>query len=193
MSKGLLDPAYIAERRALIDRSRPCACPTRACRRDTPRQALGEDATVEAAGTSHVSIIDREGNAVALTTTIEAGFGSGLWAAGFLLNNELTDFSLSPRDRDGRADANRIEGGKRPRSSMAPTIVLDASGNLRLVTGSPGGARIIPYVLKVLIGVIDWELDAQAAVELAEFRHQQRRDRHRRAALLARQFVVPLA
>src|SRR6185312_159461 len=101
-----------------------------------------------------------DGNAVAMTTTIEAGFGSRLWAAGFLLNNEMTDFSFRPRAADGRLIANRVEPGKRPRSSMAPTIVLDAAGRVRAVLGSPGGGRIIQYVLKALVALIDWEMDA---------------------------------
>ena len=125
---GLLDDGYLARRRALI-------APLSAAERvqagapDEKGAALpGDDATVEASGTSHVSIIDGDGNAVSMTTTIEAAFGSRLWAAGFLLNNELTDFSFRPTDAQGRPIANRIEGGKRPRSSMAPTIVFDADG-----------------------------------------------------------------
>jgi gamma-glutamyltranspeptidase/glutathione hydrolase len=165
---GLLEPAYIDARRSLIDRfgaSRAYA----GTPPGLPQVALGEDATMEAAGTSHVSIIDAEGNAVAMTTTIEAGFGSGLWAAGFLLNNEMTDFSFRARARDGRPIANRVEAGKRPRSSMAPTIVLDAQGQAKAALGSPGGSRIILYVVKTLVALIDWELDAQAAVALENF------------------------
>jgi gamma-glutamyltranspeptidase/glutathione hydrolase len=132
------------------------------------QHVLGGDATHEASGTSHISIIDSDGNALAMTTTIESAFGSGRWAAGFLLNNELTDFSFRP-SQDGRAVANRIEPGKRPRSSMSPTIVLGPDGHPHLVTGSAGGARIIPYVLKTIVGVIDWKLDAAAAVALPNF------------------------
>ncbi len=135
---------------------------------------FGEDATVEASGTSHISIIDRDGNAVAMTTTIEAAFGSRLWAGGFLLNNELTDFSFRPADAKGRPIANAVAGGKRPRSSMAPTIVLDANGDLKAVLGSPGGSRIILYVVKSLVALIDWEMDAQAAAELANFGSRDR-------------------
>lgn len=167
--KGYLDPAYIAERRKLISPYAKLANPYPGLPPAEKRQALGEDATMEMAGTSHVSIVDGDGNAVAMTTTIEAGFGSGIWAAGFLLNNELTDFSFRPRDRDGRPIANRIEPGKRPRSSMSPTIVLDPSGKPRLVTGSAGGSRIIAYVLKVIVGAVDWQLDAQSAVSLPNF------------------------
>jgi gamma-glutamyltranspeptidase/glutathione hydrolase len=129
----------------------------------------GADETIEAAGTSHISIVDAEGNAVAMTTTIESGFGSGLWAEGFLLNNEMTDFSFRPTDRDRRPIANAVAPGKRPRSSMAPTLILDASGNLAAVLGSPGGSRIIWYVLKTVVALSDWRLDAQAAAALPNF------------------------
>ncbi len=166
---GYLDPAYIAERRQLIDPLRRQLAPYAGLPPGARRLTLGEDATNELAGTSHISIVDAENNAVAMTTTIEAGFGSGIWVEGFLLNNQLTDFSLRARDRDGRPIANRVEAGKRPRSSMTPTIVFDPEGGLRLVTGSSGGSRIIPYVLKVVIGVIDWNLNAQAAVSLPNF------------------------
>lgn len=166
---GLMDQVYIAERRNLIQpwHAMPPPQPGVPAR---PRSFLpGEDATQESAGTSHVSIVDKDGNAVALTTTIEGAFGSGVWAAGFLLNNQLTDFSFRARDSAGRPIANRVEPGKRPRSSMAPTIVFDADGRLRAVTGSPGGSRIILYVIKSLIALIDWELDAQAATALPNF------------------------
>ena len=166
---NLLDPGYIAGRRQLIDPATTLARPYPGLPPGVPRPAPGTDTTAEPPGTSHLSIVDGEGNAAAMTTTIEAAFGSGLWAEGFLLNNQLTDFSPRPRDRQGRLVANRIEGGKRPRSSMAPTVVLDAKGDLRLVTGSPGGARIIPYVVKSLVGVLDWQLDAQAAAALTNF------------------------
>ena len=167
--KGLLDPAYIAERRALIDPYARAAEVFPGIPPAGPRLAHGEDATREAAGTSHISIIDAAGNAVAMTTTIEAGFGSGLWAAGFLLNNQLTDFSPRARDASGRPIANRVEPGKRPRSSMAPLIALGPDGRVLLVAGSPGGSRIIPYVLKLVLAVVDWRLDAAAAVSLANF------------------------
>lgn len=165
---GLLEPAYLDARRRLMD---PLGV-SKVYAGSPPglaKVAFGEDATQEATGTSHISIIDGDGNALAMTTTIEAGFGSCLWAAGFLLNNEMTDFSFRPRAGDGRVVANRVEPGKRPRSSMAPTIVLDESGQVRAVLGSPGGSRIILYVLKTLIALIDWEMDAQSAVALANF------------------------
>ena len=150
--KGLLDADYLAARAKLIR-------PTAAMSRPVPGQPpgavaslFGRDATRESVGTSHISIVDSEGNAVSMTTTIESAFGSGVWAAGFLLNNELTDFSFRPMDRDKRPIANRVEAGKRPRSSMAPTIIFDAQGNVKAVLGSPGGSRIILYVIKAIVG-----------------------------------------
>jgi gamma-glutamyltranspeptidase / glutathione hydrolase len=167
---GLLDPGYLAERRALITpneampgRPKPGSPP------QTGNLKPGVDATVEQDGTSHFSIIDGQGNALAMTTTIEAAFGSRLWAAGFLLNNELTDFALRPQDAAGRALANAVAAGKRPRSSMAPTIVFDEVGRPWAVLGSPGGSRIILYMVKALVALIDWKLDAQAAASLMNF------------------------
>jgi gamma-glutamyltranspeptidase / glutathione hydrolase len=119
-------------------------------------------------GTSHVSIVDAAGNIVSLTSSIETGFGSRLMTGGFLLNNELTDFSFRP-EVNGVPVANRVEPKKRPRSSMAPTIVFDAEGAPVLVVGSPGGARIINYVAKTIVAMLDWQMDAEAAVSLGHF------------------------
>ena len=110
-----------------------------------------------------------------MTTTIEAAFGSRLWAAGFLLNNELTDFAFRPVDRAGRPLANAVGPGKRPRSSMAPTIVFDERGKPWAALGSPGGSRIILYVVKTLVALIDWKLDAQAGRRAHELRQPRRR------------------
>jgi len=129
----------------------------------------GADGSRERPGTSHISIVDDGGNALALTTTIESAFGSQLMVDGFLLNNQLTDFSFRPRDATGTPVANRVEGGKRPRSSMSPTIVFDGEGRVWAVLGSPGGSRIILYVVKDLIALIDWHQDAQAAAALVNF------------------------
>ena len=128
-------------------------------------------------GTSHLSIVDADGRAVALTTTIEDGFGARLMsdggtglAGGFLLNNELTDFTATPRDREGRPVANRVQPGKRPRSSMSPTLVFDRSdGRLVASLGSAGGAVIIHYVAKTLLATLDWQLDPQEAAALPNF------------------------
>ena len=151
---GLLSPAYLAERRTLM-------APDRSMGKVGPGVPPGY---VER-GTSHVSIVDRWGNAVAFTTTIEAPFGAHMMVRGFLLNNELTDFSPRP-ELDGKPVANRVQPGKRPRSSMSPTFVLDREGRLVAVLGSAGGARIIGDTLQALIGLLDWDLSAQAAVDL---------------------------
>ncbi|HET6466830.1 MAG TPA: gamma-glutamyltransferase [Geminicoccaceae bacterium] len=131
-------------------------------------EPLAPDESEERPGTSHVSIVDREGNAVSMTTTIETGMGSRLMVGGFLLNNQLTDYSFVP-ERDGRPIANRVEGGKRPRSSMAPTIVLDGAGRPLLLLGSSGGARIINYVAKTLVAVLDWGLPLDQALAMGHF------------------------
>jgi gamma-glutamyltranspeptidase/glutathione hydrolase len=169
---GLLDDAYLTQRRTLIDKLRAADKPKPGTPPGVGRQSFGVDATIERAGTSHISIIDDAGNAVAMTTTIEGGFGSHNWAAGFLLNNELTDFSFQPVDAEGLPVANAVGPGKRPRSSMAPTIVFDAQGKVAAVLGSPGGSRIILYVIKTLIALIDWGMDAQQAADLTNFGSQ---------------------
>jgi gamma-glutamyltranspeptidase/glutathione hydrolase len=166
----LLDTAYLAERAKLIDPGKAMLKADPGTPPAVDKHAFGIDATLERAGTSHISVVDAEGNAVAMTTTIEGAFGSGVFAAGFLLNNQLTDFSFKPDDADGRPAANRVEGGKRPRSTMAPTVVLDDKGQeLFAAVGSPGGSRIILYVVKALVGLIDWQLDAQSAIDLLNF------------------------
>ena len=166
---GLLDPAYIAERHKLIDLDAPklsVAAGTPPAKSGT---LFGLDNTRERAGTSHISVVDAEGNAVAFTSSIEGVFGSHRVVGGFLLNNQLTDFAFKPADKEGRPVANRVEAGKRPRSSMAPTIVLDPQGHLFMVTGSPGGSRIILYVVKSIVCVIDWRCAAAEAAELVNF------------------------
>lgn len=165
--EGLTDPAYLAERARLIrwnaamGRARPGEPSATAVQ----QAALGEDEALEFPSTSHVSIVDAQGNAVALTTTIEDGFGARIMVHGFLLNNQLTDFAFLPMEA-GRPVANRVEAGKRPRSSMAPTIVYDRHGRIKMITGSPGGSAIINYVARNLLAVLDWGLDAQAAANL---------------------------
>lgn len=166
---GLSDHDYLRRRGDAIKPDRAMPKPDAGAPPGLAGRAFGADATQESVGTTHLSVIDADGNAVSMTSTIEAAFGSRLWSAGFLLNNELTDFSFRPVDQDGRAVANRVEGGKRPRSSMAPTIVYDGEGRVFAVLGSPGGARIPLYVIKTLVALIDWRLDAQEAVSLANF------------------------
>ena len=163
---GLLDPAYNTARAQLIDRDEAATTPVKHGNPPFRRaDRMAPDLSHERPGTSHVSIVDADGNAVSLTTTIESGFGSNLMAGGFLLNNELTDFSFEAADEAGRPIANRVEPGKRPRSSMAPTIVLK-DGDLELIVGSPGGSSIIGYVAKSLVAILDWDMDPQAAIDL---------------------------
>ncbi|MCZ6605828.1 MAG: gamma-glutamyltransferase [Alphaproteobacteria bacterium] len=163
---GLLDPAYLSERAHHIDTGRAMETPVAA---GTPPGLevfnYGPDASGELSGTSHISIVDGWGNAISMTTTIEGPFGSQIMVAGFLLNNELTDFSFVA-ERDGKVVANRVEPGKRPRSSMAPTMVFDDGHALVLVIGSPGGSRIIEYVAQSLIGVLDWGMSAADAISM---------------------------
>ncbi|MDF2812756.1 MAG: gamma-glutamyltransferase, partial [Microvirga sp.] len=163
--KGLTDPGYLKSRAALID---PAKSMGKAKPGEPPFQKTylwGASEGIEF-GTSHMSIVDRNGNAVSMTTTIEDGFGARLMTkSGFLLNNELTDFSFATVE-DGKPVANRVEAGKRPRSSMAPTIVLDEGNKLYAVVGSPGGSLIINYVAKTLVGLLDWKLDPQVAADL---------------------------
>jgi gamma-glutamyltranspeptidase/glutathione hydrolase len=161
---GLIDPAYLTARAQLIEPDR--AGTPRAGNPPWRRAAYQPaDAFAEETGTSHVSIVDRFGNAVSMTTTVEDAFGARIMAAGFILNNELTDFAFVP-EQEGRVVANRVEGRKRPRSSMAPTIVERADGGLHAAVGSPGGARIIGYVAKALVGMLAWNLDPQEAIDL---------------------------
>lgn len=165
--RGLLDPAYLLMRAQLVDinRALPEVRAGNPPWREAAAQPLAPQPDQPEFGTSHMSILDSSGNAVSMTTTIEAEFGSRVMVRGFLLNNELTDFSFRP-EVDGRPVANRVQGGKRPRSSMSPTFVFDAEGRLHAIVGSPGGARIIGYVAQALVAMLDWGLDPQAAVEL---------------------------
>ena len=165
---GLLAPEYLAGRAALVrpDRSlqhaRPGTPP------GAPLAELSPDESPELPSTSHMSIVDAAGNAVAMTSSIEFAFGSQQMARGFLLNNQLTDFSFVA-EKDGKPVANRIEPGKRPRSSMAPTMVFDRDGTLVLALGSAGGSAIINHVVKTLIAALDRKLDIQQAIDLPNF------------------------
>ena len=162
-TRGLLDPGYLTVRAQQIrlDTSVDKA----AAGNPRWRQAglLAPDESPGLPGTSQIVVVDGEGNALSMTTTIESGFGSSVMVGGFLLNNELTDFSFAPGD-GGRPVANRVEAGKRPRSSMAPTIVFDRGGDPLLLVGSPGGSQIIGFVAQALVGVLDWGLTPQQAV-----------------------------
>lgn len=162
--RAMLDKKYLAQRAALIsDKSMKRAT---AGMPFTQQLAWGTDVSPELPSTSHISIVDGSGNALAMTTTIENGFGSRQMVDGFLLNNELTDFSAEAVDADGPI-ANRVQAGKRPRSSMSPTLVFEKeSKKLVLLVGSPGGSAIINYVGKTLIGMMDWGLNVQQAINL---------------------------
>jgi len=160
---ALLDSRYLDARAKLIDPKRSMG---RAQAGDPARVAVryGLAEPLELPSTTHVSVVDAEGNAAALTASVEAAFGNRQMVRGFLLNNELTDFSWEPEDR-GRPVANRVEGGKRPRSSMAPTMVFDEQGKLLMVIGSPGGHSIINYVALTLVNALDWGMDIQKAID----------------------------
>ncbi|HEX7011139.1 MAG TPA: gamma-glutamyltransferase [Steroidobacteraceae bacterium] len=157
----LLDPEYVARRTKLIGERAGPAPQAGVLSVDMP----GADATREAAGTSHFVIVDERGNVVSMTTTVETLFGTGRVVGGFVLNNQLTDFSLNPRE-DGRLAANAVAGGKRPRSSMAPVIILDTDRAFFGALGSPGGNAILAYNGKTLLGTLGWGLELQQAIEL---------------------------
>ncbi|PLR60686.1 gamma-glutamyltransferase [Pseudomonas sp. QC2] len=164
---GLVAPDYLAKRAALIsERSMGIAKP------GTPegiQVAYAPDRSPLRISTSQVVAVDDQGGAVSMTTTVEAAFGSHVMVQGFLLNNQMTDFSFIPEE-DGQRVANRVEPGKRPRSAMAPTLVFDRkSGELLATVGSPGGSQIIEYVSKSLVAMLDWKLDPQAAISLPNF------------------------
>jgi gamma-glutamyltranspeptidase/glutathione hydrolase len=160
---GLLDPAYLDQRAKLIGAT---AGPPPAAGLPAGASPRGADHTVEPGGTSSFVIVDSAGNVVSMTTTVESVFGDGRMVDGFLLNNQLTDFSFAPLDTDGAPAANAVGPRKRPRSSMSPTIVLDANHRFVMAVGSPGGLAIPAYVLKTLVGVLDWRLSMQAAIDL---------------------------
>jgi len=166
--KGLLDRDYLMRRslQILPDRSGGKRAP------GAPNGMAAEfgapDSEDKGFSTSHLSIVDGDGNALAMTSSIENAFGSRIMVEGFLLNNQLTDFSFRP-EKYGRPVANRVNAGKRPRSSMAPTLVFDEQGRFVIAVGSPGGSRIIGYVAKTLIAALDWDLDLQSAVDLPNF------------------------
>ena len=165
--KGLVDPGYLASRASLIgERSMGSAQP------GTPpgvQVAYAPDRSPLRISTSQVVAVDDLGGAVSMTTTIEAAFGSHLMVQGFLLNNQMTDFSFIPEEH-GQKVANRVEPGKRPRSSMAPTLIFDRnSGEFLASVGSPGGSQIIEYVAKTTVGLLDWNLDPQSAISLPNF------------------------
>ena len=163
--KGLLNKKYLKNRAALLNQKRALETVSPGNPSFDTVHAFADDESIELSSTSHISIVDQYGNALSMTTTIENAFGSRLMTkGGFLLNNEMTDFSFRAI-KDGIPIANRVEPRKRPRSSMAPTIVLK-NGRPYLVIGSPGGSRIIGYVVKAIIAYVDWGMTVQQAVSM---------------------------
>lgn len=160
---GLLDAGYLAQRSALIAPDRAMPTVSAGTPAGAPPRIRVE--ARETAGTTDLAVTDANGNVVQVTTTVEGVFGSGLSMDGTVLNNELTDFDIVP-DADGQLAANRVEGGKRPRSSMAPTIVYAPDGHVRLAVGAAGGPTIIAQVAKAIMGVIDWDMSAQDAIAM---------------------------
>ena len=164
-TKGLVDEGYLSQRATALDTDQALTDVAPGLPAFDHALLWADDQSIEFPSTSHISIVDQYGNALSMTTTIENGFGSRLMApGGFLLNNELTDFSFRTHV-DGVPIANRVEPGKRPRSSMAPTIVMKDDKPV-LVIGSPGGSRIIGYVAKTIIGHLDWGMNVQAAIDM---------------------------
>ncbi len=169
--EGLIDKGYLRQRSTFINLNKSIGVPTAGAPLGCGKTTSSPQMEDNEAGTSHLSIVDAEGNAISMTTTIESAFGSHQFVNGFLLNNQLTDFNFAPTDASGKAVANRLEPGKRPRSSMAPVMVFDMAndGKLHAVVGSPGGSNIIQYVTKTLVGLLDWNLDIQQAINLGNF------------------------
>lgn len=161
--EGLINRDYLKSRSELISREKSMGTAVHGQPPMRTDVAFGQDDTREIPSTTHFSIIDQWGHVVAMTATVESAFGSRLMAGGFILNNELTDFSFAAQ-QNGLPVANRVEGGKRPRSSMSPTIVLDAQDRPVLVIGSPGGNSIIGYVAQTVINVLDWNMGIQEAI-----------------------------
>lgn len=169
----LLDPTYLKERASLIDIKRPLLNPTAGVpatwNNENPQ---AQDDSVKPPGTTHLSIVDMYGNILSMTSSIENAFGSRIMVDGYLLNNQLTDFAFEPNDEAGNPKANRVEGGKRPRSSMAPTIIFDPAGKPFMVIGSAGGSRIIGFVLQRIISVIDWDMSLAEAMSAPNIVHR---------------------
>ena len=164
---GLVAPSYLADRATLIgERSMGTAKPGHPA---GIQVAYAPDRSPMRISTSQVVAVDDQGGAVSMTTTVEAAFGSHLMVQGFMLNNQMTDFSFVPEE-NSQPVANRVEPGKRPRSSMAPTLIFDRhSGELVATVGSPGGSQIIEYVAKSVVAMLDWNMDPQAAISLPNF------------------------
>lgn len=167
--QGMLNKQYLQQRAQLINPHKAMIDISAGdpwVYQDSPKVAYGHDGTVDAAGTTHFVVVDKDGDVVSMTASVESIFGSTRMAGGMFLNNQLTDFSFKPKDANGRDVVNKVMHNKRPRSSMSPTIVLDKEGEFLMATGSPGGNSIIAYTAKTLVGVFDWNLTPQEAVAL---------------------------
>jgi len=163
---ALLNPEYLQSRGALMDAEKPLQAIEAGLPAGWEGPLYERGVEIAKPGTSHISVIDSNGNIASMTTTIEGAFGSHVMVEGFLLNNQLTDFSFVPIDGQQKLVANMAEGGKRPRSSMAPTIVFDSAGKPVLVLGSAGGSRIIGYVLEQIIAALDWQMPIEEALAM---------------------------
>lgn len=161
--EGLLSKEYLAKRSALINPKQDMAKAQAGLPDGAVSQTDGN--SIEQPSTSHLSILDAQGNAISMTSSIENAFGSALMVEGFILNNQLTDFSFIPKKNEELL-ANRVQANKRPRSSMAPMMIFNEDHSLKLLVGSPGGSRIINYVSQTIIGVLDWQLNPQEAINL---------------------------
>jgi gamma-glutamyltranspeptidase/glutathione hydrolase len=162
---GMVNPGYLAARSALIDPATSMPGVAAGTPPGAESLSLADSRQLEEYGTSHISVVDRQGLAVSYTSTIESSFGSGLMVGGYYLNNELTDFDMNP-EMNGRLVNNRVQGGKRPRSSMSPTLVFAPDGRLVMVVGAAGGVTIPAQVIRAVIGMIDWKLAPQDALNL---------------------------
>jgi len=181
---GLLDPDYLALR---ADKIRPEKSMGRA-EAGVPAaliEAPEQDVSTEQPATTHLVVADKQGNAVSMTTSIESAFGSKIFVNGYLLNNQMTDFALDPLDNAGKLRLNRVEAGKRPRSSMAPMLVFE-EGRPKLAVGAPGGSAIINYVAKTLVGTLMWNMDIQSAIELPNMGSRNRATEIERGTSLGR-------
>lgn len=166
----LIEPSYLLNRSDLINTEKDMG---QALAGNFDKLAYAKDNAIERPSTSHISIVDSEGNAISMTSSVEMGFGSAVMVNGFILNNQLTDFSLSP-EKEGQLVANRVEPNKRPRSSMAPMMVFNKDGSLKLTIGSPGGSRIINYVAQSILAILDNNLDPQQAINLPRFTNRNK-------------------
>lgn len=166
--EAMLDPGYLERRAREIDASMSMKKAKAGVLEDKRAMNRGLNHPIDKPSTTHFSILDSDGNAVSMTSSVEGPFGSHLMAAGMMLNNQLTDFSFVPEE-NGKPVANAVAPGKRPRSSMTPVIVFDAEGNFHAAIGSPGGSRIIGYVTQTLIALIDWDMDMTGAIGLPRF------------------------